>query len=316
MRIEKTAISMKKKGHEMIFLGGRPIRGQHFDAFDNTHYVKLGNSLQLVFDPNIKKRLLKRIAELKPEVIHIHNPIIGHYLTTTDYPCIFNDHEYHSKQSSKFNSRPFLRRWAVKPMARMFPRWEKALISKYPTLTTHPNMTSAHQRIGNYVATVSNVPLREQVEHITESDSRSGIVYVGGDFRMPRFMPHRNLKGLKDIIDFDVLTGIPYNDMMQKLTHYKIGHTAWHPHPWHIYSDANKNYEYMHAGLPVITNNIIKDALFSDIPYVFGFNTYREIPEIIKTMPDFDPEEIRRYALKHYVWENFEDIIFEAYSKL
>jgi len=119
-----------------------------------------------------------------------------------------------------------------------------------------------------------------------------------------------------DIIDFDVLTGLPHREMMQKLTEYKVGHTAWHPHPWHIYSDANKNYEYLHAGLPVITNEIIKNALFSDVPYVLSFKNYQEIQNIIDTMPDFDPEEIRRYALKHYVWENFEDTILEAYSKL
>jgi len=191
IRIEKTAVTMKKRGHEMLFLGGGPIRGQHLDVFDSTHTVRLGNSLQMVFDPNIKTRLLNSIAKLKPDVLHAHNVFIGKDLPKTDYPCIFNDHEYLSKQSSKFNARPFVRRWAAKPMAMMLPRWETALISKFPTLTTHPNMTEAHKKIGRYVATVPNVPLREQVDHITESDSRKGIAYVGGDFNIPRFMPHR-----------------------------------------------------------------------------------------------------------------------------
>lgn len=316
VRVEKTALTMKHRGHEVIFMGGGPIIGQHFDVFDEFHSLELGNSLRIVFDPTVKRRWLNRIRELRPDVVHTHNCVVGHFLASAEFPTIFNDHEYLSKQISTFEIRPFVRRMAVKPMAKMFPKWERMLLDRFPTLTTHPNMTEAHKRFGKFVATVPNVPMKKQIEGFVEPAERQGNAYVGGDFKLAKFIPYRNLDGLRDIIDFDVLTGIPYHEMMQKLMNYRVGLTAWHSHPWHRYSDANKNYEYMHAGLPVVTNQIIKDSLFSTNPYVFGFRNYDEIPQIIESMPSFDHRAIREYALKHYVWEKFEDTILDAYGAL
>lgn len=316
VRVEKTALTMKHRGHEVVFLGGGPITGQHFNVFDEFHSLELGNSLRIVFDPTVKQRWLNRIRELRPDVVHAHNCVVGHFLASSKFPTIFNDHEYLSKQIAKFEVRPFIRRMAVKPMAKMFPKWERMLLERFPTLTTHPNMTEAHQRFGKSVATIPNVPMRMQIEGFAEPAERQGNAYVGGDFKLAMFMPHRNLEGLRDIIDFDILTGIPYREMMQKLMKYRVGLTAWHSHQWHRYSDANKNYEYMHAGLPVVTNHIIKDALFSTNPYVLGFRNYDEIPQIIKSVSNFDHQAIREYALKHYIWEKFEDIILAAYDAL
>jgi hypothetical protein len=316
IRVEKTAMTMKRLGHEMVFLGGRPVKGQHTDVFDETHHIQLANSLRVVFDPTVKRKWLKQIGEIAPDVVHAHNCVVGHFMTSSSLPVIFNDHELMSKQTAKFDVRPFIRRMAVKPMAMMFPRWEKSLASQYPTITTHPNMTAAHQQNGDFVVTVPNVPLRQQVENLSRSGSREGTVYVGSDIKLARFLPHRNLQGLKDLIPFDVITGVPYEKMMAELTNYKVGLTAWHPHPWHIYSDANKNYEYMHAGLPVITNHLIKEALFSDIPFVYGFKSYDEIPSLLSSMMNIDHESIREYALKHYVWENYEGLIIDVYNKV
>ncbi len=315
IRVEKTALTMKKQGHEVIFLGGLPIRGQHLNVFEETHHVPLGNSLQIVFDPRVKRRWIREISKLKPDFIHAHNCIVAHFLIDEDFAVIFNDHELMSKQTAKFEIRPFIRRMAVKPMAMSFAKWERALAERFPVITTHPNMTKEYQKIAKFVTTVPNVPVLSQVEGLDHSYERHGNVYVGGDFNLKRFIPYRDLDGLRNLIEFDIITGVSHREMLERLLHYKVGLTTWHPHPWHKYSDANRNYEYFHGGLPVLTNRIIKNALFEDIPFAYAFDKYSEIPQVIEEMQDVDHQAIGKYALEHFIWEKFEPRIIDAYKR-
>ncbi len=316
VRVEKTALTMKKRGHHVVFLGGQPINGQHLNVFDETYYLPLGNSLQIVFDPRVKRRWIKKIREINPDFVHAHNCIVAHFLIDEDFPVIFNDHELMSKQTSKFEIRSMTRRMAVKPLVRSFAKWEHELAERFPVITVHPNMTKEYQGITRYVATVPNVPTYSQVEGLEEKPERHGNVYVGGDFSLPKFIPYRNLEGLKELIDFDIITGIPHREMLQRLMKYEVGLTAWRPHPFHKYTDPNRNYEYFHGGLPVLTNHIIKTALFIDLPYVFAFNKYSEIPQIIADMKNVDHSSIRRFALNNFIWEKHENKIVDAYNKI
>ncbi|MHA1770216.1 MAG: glycosyltransferase [Candidatus Thorarchaeota archaeon] len=316
IRVEKMAFTMKTRGHDVVFLGAKPTTGQNLGAFEETYYLPLGNSLNIVFDPRVKQRWLKKIRELKPDVVHAHNIIVGHFLISEDIPTIFSEQELMSKETSKFAIRPFVRRMAVKPLEMSLAKWERSLGEQCPVITVHPNMTKEYEKFARFVTTVPNVPLKREVEGLKEAPSRSGNVYVGRDFNLDRFIPYRNLEGLKNLIEFDVIYGLPHRELLQRLMHYKVGLTAWHPHPMHYYADPNRNYEYLHGGLPVLTNKIIKSALFSKNPYVFAFNEYDEIPDLIQTMEDVDHQHIRALALENYVWEKFENRILDAYKAI
>lgn len=311
-RIEKTAMTMKKEGHQLIFLGGKSIKFQNLDAFEETYTLLTGNDLDVTLNPFIKRKWLRKIREIRPDVIHAHNITVGHFLLGTDFPAIYDDHEYWSKQTFMFRQRPLPRGLASWPFMYSVPRWETKLLRKYPTLTTTENTAKEHRRKSRWVGVTRNVPMLSQVENLIESEHRSGIVYVGKDFDRPRFSPHRNMQGIKNYVKFDVVCGLPYKEMLQRLMKYKVGLTPWKPHPWHPYSDANRNYDYLHTGLQVIVNEIMKKMFASD-PYIHSFKTYSEISQIIDDMAEVDSSQIMQYARKHYIWENQEDTIHQAY---
>ncbi|MHA1481708.1 MAG: hypothetical protein ACTSQZ_09835 [Candidatus Thorarchaeota archaeon] len=145
------------------------------------------------------------------------------------------------------------------------------------------------------------------------SKSREGVVYVGNDFKLSKFLPHRNMQGLKSVIDFDILSGLTHNVLMDTLTQYKIGLTPWRSHPFHKYCEPNKHYEYLHAGLQVLVTHSLYHP-FQDEPYVHSFTNYEEIPEMIKSIPEIEPMKIAENAREKYVWENQEQTIRDVYK--
>ncbi len=312
-RIEKTALTMKKEGHELVFIGGRPVVYQNLDAFERTYHVPTGNDLQVAFDPRIKRHWLDKIEEVKPDVIHAHNIIVAHFLLSTDYPVVYDDHEYWSKQAFKYGLRKLPRGLSSRPLMLLIPKWEAHVLRKYPVITTNENTAREHRRRSKWVGVTRNVPTLAQVEGLPEDNPRNGLVYVGSDFSLPTFFPHRDMTGLTRFLKFDIVAGLRHRDMMLALSKYSIGLTPWLPHPWHPYSDANRNYEYLHAGLQVVVNKLIKQS-FADDVYVHAFDRYETLQETIDNIPETPPAEIMAHARREYIWENQENVIKTAYT--
>lgn len=103
-RIEKTALTMRKEGATTIFLGGRPSKGQSENAFDEVHYRRLPSSIRYVFDPTFSRRWRNKISELEPDVVHAHNVTTATYLLEMELPAIYDNHEYWSQRSFKYDS--------------------------------------------------------------------------------------------------------------------------------------------------------------------------------------------------------------------
>lgn len=293
---------MKKKGHEQLFLGGGPIRGQAHSAFSEAFHVSFGSHLRIVYDSRIRKRWLKQIDAIKPDVVHAHNLIAAAMMLDTDYPVIYDDHEYWSKQDFRFETRPFLRRMAGKPLISVTPKWERSILESYPVLTVSENIAKEHREIASHVEVTHNYPLCSEVEGLTSPERRVGAVYIGSDFQNTRFSLHRDMTGLQDILNFDILTGISHREMMNTLTKYKVGLTPWLPHPFHKYCDPNKNYEYLNAGLQVLITYTLGESL-TDNPYVHPFKTYDELPELVHSLSDVPGPKIMNHARTTYVWE-------------
>lgn len=312
-RIEKTALTMKKQGHELLFLGGRPALSQDLNAFRETHHVSVGNNLTLVVDPRIKKRWIKKIDEIGPDVVHAHNIVAAAMMLDTDYPMVYDDHEYWSKQTFKFTSRDLLHRVSAMPLIRAIPKWERRLLENYPVLTVSEHNAEDHRRYASHVEVTRNFPSIEEVSKLTNPEVREGVVYVGNDFSLSKFLPHRDMTNLRSVIDFDIITGLRHDMMLERLTHYRIGLTPYLPHSLHWYCDPNKHYEYMNAGLQVIVTNTLCEPLGSD-PYVHAFESYDSLPELLITIPNIPGSEIMKHARNKYIWENHESKIRNIYK--
>jgi len=313
LRIEKTALTMKEDGNELVFIGGKPFKWQNLNAFDRVLYAPLGNNLELALSPMVKQKWLKIIEKVNPDVIHAHNVWVARFLLGTDYPVIYDDHEYWSKQMRNLKVKGRKRWLTYQPSKILMPVWEKKLLSKYPTLTTTENTAKEHRRICKWVGVTRNVPSMKQIEKLELVPKREGLVYTGSDFALSEFLPYRDMIGLKELLDFDIVTGFTHREMMEALMKYEIGLTPWLPHPWHRFSDANRNYEYLHTGLQVIVNTEIK-SLFRDDPFVHAFKDYSDIVSVIDSIETRDSQVIMEHARKKYVWENQSKTIKEAYS--
>ncbi|MGY5875953.1 MAG: glycosyltransferase family 4 protein [Candidatus Thorarchaeota archaeon] len=305
---------MKKAGHELIFLGGKPAQSQDLDAFEQTFHVPIPNTFRVVMDPRFRKKWVKTIDEISPDIVHAHNVIPGAMMLDTDYPTIYDDHEYWSKQSFKYSSRGLIRRLVAIPLVHTTPKWERQLLEKYPVITVSDMNAQDHRRYAKDVTVTRNFPLFSEIDVLTDKEDRAGNVYVGNDFLLPRFLEHRDMTGLTDVVEFDYLVDLSHQELMDRLTYYRAGLTPWRPHSLHEYADPNKNYEYLGAGLQVIISEALIGPIKDD-PYVHPFADYSEIPGILENLPDISGSEIMEHAKKHYVWENQELLIHDVYKR-
>jgi hypothetical protein len=311
MRVEKMATTLKDNGHSNIFLG--PQSNQYLGVFEEVHAIKLGRYVNLTMDPILDRRWKRKIENLKPEVVIAHDIVAAKFLLGTDHAVVYDDREFWSLSlqtgaglkptpSYKIQSSPF---------RKMVPYWEKKLLTRYPSLVTHEAVAKHHRRYGNWVGVAWNFPLLKMVDGLDNGGKREGAVYSGCDFRSRSFKTHRDMTGLRDVIEFDVICGVSHREMMQRLTRYKVGLTPWHPHPVLSFKDQNRNYEYLHAGLQVIVNEQIAPR-FKECPYVQSFSDYSSLKEMLANIKDQDPNEISEYAKANYLWDFNELVILES----
>ena len=313
-RVERMALTMKDEGHELVFLGGKEIRGQHLDAFSDTRFIPLGIGPRIAHDPLIKRRWLKAIQKVNPDVIHAHNVIVGHFLLDTDYPAIFDDHENLSRQRFVFMSRSFLRRNVSRVILRKIPEWERDMARRYPVLVTSPGAATLYDDYTSRVGVVNNKPFLREVEWLQSPSNRKGLVYQGTDFSERKFSPMRDMTGLDRLLSFDIVAGLPEREMMMTLARYRIGLMPYLPHPFQLICNPNKGYEYLHAGLQVVVNRNYAN-LFEDNQYVHLFSDYGDIVEVVESVRDVPGAEIMSLARRKYIWDKSVDIVKEAYRQ-
>ncbi len=313
-RVERMALTMKEEGHELVFLGGKEITGQHLHAFSDTRCVPLGIGPRIAHDPWIKRRWLRAIEKVNPDIIHAHNVIVGHFILDTDIPAVFDDHENLSRQRFVFMSRSFLRRNVSRVILRKIPVWEREMAKRYPVLTTDPGAATLYEKYTSRIGIVNNKPFLREIEWLQSPPNREGLVYMGTDFSQRRFAPMRDMAGLKDLLDFDVVAGLPQREMMIKLSHYRIGLLPYRPHPFQLICNPNKGYEYLHAGLQVVANRNYAN-LFGENPYLHLFDDYGDIVEVVKSVPDADATDIMNLAREKYIWDKSVGVVKEAYRQ-
>jgi hypothetical protein len=304
---------MAKEGHTLLFLGGEPVTEK--SIFEETRHLSLPSGPRIVLDSRVKRKWLEEISSMKPDVIHAHNITVGHFLLDAEYPVIFDDDEVYSRQPYMYAGRTFIRRMAAKLLWNRFPKWEKQMAERFPIITVSEGLADYYRQFTSDVSVVPNTPSLKEVEWLTDKDERAGLVYIGNDFNWHSFLPFRDMTGLRDLIDFEIISGLPHDNMMERLTNYCIGLTPYRPHPFQLVCNANKNYEYQHAGLQVVVQYNFS-AIFKGNPYVHPFKDYSEIKEVIDSVEPQDSQDIMNYARTHYVWEKNEHVIKDVYKRI
>lgn len=313
-RIEKNAMLMAERGHELFFLGGRPSKPCE-------PFVRIEKAITTNDTTHMIGRWIwhKKIRSMRPDIIHAHDILAVSNTFGLGYPVVYDDHEWWTRNYPIwFGMRNIVRKILSLPAYFMIPRWEKEALTSYATLTVSESIAESHRKqYRAWVRTTQNYPRLGDHSGISSPKARSGNVYSGSDVRhrvgIRKEASYRDMTGLPKSVKFDKIYGLSYQDMHKKLMTYKVGLIPWSCHPLHHYASPTKAYDYLHAGLQVVSPRTM--TVLHGIPFVHFFDSLDEIPDIISSMPDVDPKKIQAWASKNCIWDVYVPVILEAYAE-
>lgn len=313
-RIERAAFVAHSRGDTIHFLGLGETKSPDLDVFETITMLRKVNNREVALDKSIRAEWANAINSINPDLIHANDIIAAVFSRELGIPMVYDDHEYWSAQRVAYDSWPLLWKIRSRPFLTAIPRWENELVSKYVTITVSEGIAEEHRRLSDRVFVLQNYCLKKEVENLPINPNRKGIVYVGNDFRKKKFLPHRDLTGLKDYLDFDDITGLSRHELYNQLTTYRFGLLPFRTINYHKYSNSAKLFDYLNCGLQVFLTQRLYQS-HGELPFTIPFNDYSELPELVKNTPPVDPKDIMEYAHKNLVWEAQQDKLFEAYQQ-
>src|SRR5512132_262152 len=205
-RVEKSALTAKKNGHE-VFFGGRLKSITRSTVFSETYPIKWTASAMIgipYYYHRVKKQIEKLVKQVRPDIVHSHN--IGSAKVSLDLslPVVFDDHEYFgmlslvNAENIKFQNSKQLHSGVNRTIQSMklsfisrlsisnWTKWERELASSVPTITVSEQI--AHDlkkvRAGSTkdIFVVPNFPLEVETGQLGEPEfhEKLSCVYAGG----------------------------------------------------------------------------------------------------------------------------------------
>ncbi|MGI8720585.1 MAG: hypothetical protein ACR2KF_08695 [Nitrososphaeraceae archaeon] len=222
-RVEKSALTAKKAGHE-VFFGGRLDNNAISTIFSEIHRINWTAGAMVgipYYYHRVKRQIEKLVKELAPDIIHSHN--IGSAKISHDLglPAVFDDHEYFGmlsrvnaeniklqntqnlksgfdriKQNMKvsFISQQSIFNWT---------NWEKELILSVPTITVSELIANELREVADgktkEIIVVPNFPLETEISFKEPQDHEHlSSVYAGGDSKHKQ-VTNRDISGLTNL---------------------------------------------------------------------------------------------------------------------
>jgi len=306
----------------------------------------------------IRKILKRRLRVSDADIFHFHDPELiplGLWIKFLKRkPVIYDIHEdYHSYIKSK--------EWIPKllrlPIASAFYFFEKVTTVFFDTLiTATPSISSLFRRRNN-VYLISNYPKLEShsVFPVKETD-KIKFLYVGsmeeirGIYNMARAFElfikdnpreqvelhiagklignknyQRSLQALFKLPEIYFHDFLPFNQVKKMMDNCHIGIIPFLPTPNHLYALPNKLFEYMAAGMVLLTSDFSlwrSIVLKEEIGWTFNPMKIRSIKEsyhqAIESVKDLEVYGETSFNLVHqrYNWETEENKLTNIYQGL
>jgi hypothetical protein len=222
-RVEKSALTAKKAGHEVYF-GGRLDDNAKSTIFSEIHRINWTAGAMVgipYYYHRVKRQIEKLVKQLGPDIIHSHN--IGSAKISHDLglPAVFDDHEYFGmlsrvnaeniklqntqnlksgfdriKQNMKvsFISQQSISNWT---------NWEKELVLSVPTITVSEQIANELRGVADgktkEIIVVPNFPLETEISFKEPQDhGHLSSVYAGGDSKHKQ-VTNRDISGLTNL---------------------------------------------------------------------------------------------------------------------
>lgn len=321
-RIEKSAISASKCGHEVIF-AGRDSKNYRTKTFSKTYEIKWTFKARIgipFYWHSVKKQIERVLMAVRPDIVHAHDLFPAKMISEFGLPFVYDNHEYWSKLArlltevvaSSASSLPkkvkqmILSHYAIY----LWTKWEKELVSSCPTITVSDNIAEELKSIGdtNKVFIVPNFPMKQEVESFKQPHVHTKLssVYAGSDGNNKQRYPSRNIDGLDDPFltrDIGELVIVGWNeqssspkikytgilsrqDMFGEMSKHSIGLIPFKKHWAHSFMSPNKAYEYVHAGLFVMCSSSIKPVTQTLKHNCITFDDYNEMASQLEYLRD------------------------------
>lgn len=226
-------------------------------------------------------RVFQLAKELDADVYHLHDPElmpIGLKLKKEGFKVVFDAHEDFPQQ---LKSKPYLNKVSRYILSLVFERYEKYVFKKFDALIgATPVITQKLSSINGCSYNINNYPILGELNLTSDWASKSNeVCYLGGvssirgikeivsslievpDIRLNlagRFTEKEvevEVKSMKAWHQVNELGFIERDEVASVLSRSKAGIVTFHAYPNHVNAQPNKMFEYMSAGLPIITSN-------------------------------------------------------------
>lgn len=297
------------------------------------------------------KKVLAKALELKADIYHIHDPELipaGLTLIKKGYKVIFDAHEDLPKQ---LKSKPYLNSIMQKVLPLVFEYYERYAFKKFTGLIgATPIITEKLAHINSHSYNVNNYPILGELSNEVDWQSKEnevcylgGIAQIRGIKEVVASLAHApkvklNLAGrfsesqveaeVKTWPSWQQVNELGFIDRQQAahtLARSKAGIVTFHNVPNHVDAQPNKMFEYMSAGLPIITSNFPlwrQVVEGNECGICVDPNEPKQIADAINYLID-NPEQAKAMALnglkavqQKYNWDAEQQVLFQLYEEL
>lgn len=299
-------------------------------------------------------RVYRMALAERADVYHFHDPELLPYglllKLRTRAKVVYDSHECYPED---LLNKEWLPKWLRHPLAKLFERFEDFVSRRLDAVVAAtPHIARRFQGIAKHVATVNNYPRAEEFSGSdrTGGAKRDGICYVGAISFIRGVIPFLDaLDAVPDEVKIYIAGTFANLDVELAATGHKnwgrvifygqvdrqtireiygksfAGIVNFLPAPNHEYSQPNKLFEYMAAGIPVVASNF---RLWQDmiLPTNCGFvvdpASPKEIAEAINSLASnprrvSDMAENGKKAIKsRFSWDYEAHELLKLYSEI
>lgn len=230
----------------------------------------------------IDKKVYKKALKLNCDIYHIHDPELIPYglkLKRRGKKVIFDAHEDLPKQ---LKSKPYLNQFFGELLSFIFGKYEKYAFKKFDAmLGATPYIADKIKKINKNTYNINNFPIIGELDNNEDwYNKKNEICYVGGSsvirgiYQMVDAMEHVKSDVILNLVggfnQVNILPNIKERKGWKRINYHglvgreevskimarsKAGIVTFLGVPNHLDAQPNKMFEYMSAGLPLITSN-------------------------------------------------------------